>query len=470
MKKILFYSLLLAGCLSMTTACSNDDNESEETTTPGSGGSDQGDNGTPTTVSTAEDAQREFDRVGQAFLNKIDADKFKPVITLAQYCLDTFVDRDAVDREPDEVIDSPDYDGTGWTLKNIMSHISSTAKGDFAGVAVAKRIVETYSFSDYTGIFTWNEYMEKWDEESATDELVYKFNHEGKPCVVTVKTNGTEHTWAIKNEQGTTTEYVKVPASLTATVTENGTTLASFNLNVPQCDQNGKSYSLNAQLKVSDYTIAGEVTNNNNTAKATYSMLLNDEKLLDGTAEVNGSSLADDDMFIRDEFEKENLKKGTATCSILSSINLNIQADNTNALLLDALNFDGCYYRTENGYGNGTPYIYQYSDKETAEREAREAAGAANSYLTSNITFAQGDYTPRVEWEAYITEEYNYSWGTEGYGSYGKSEKIEWAIRPVIVFDNDGRYSFENYFSDSYFNSLASIFWTLMDDFEKLVE
>lgn len=464
MKKIFFYTLLLIGCLGMVTAC-GDDNPDENPPGQGeNGGNGPGGNTqSPITVNTAEDAQNEFDRVGQELIRKIDANKFKPLVNLARYCDETFFYDD------DEVF-YPEYmEEPSYRLKAIMRHISTTAQGNFAGVASVKRIVETYSLDDYTGVYTWDESMEEWKKQPSTNELTYKFDdQEGKPCVVTVKKNGTEYTWNVKDEWGQVTEQVKVPSNLTATITDGGTQLASFDLQVPKCDQNGKNYALNAQLKVSDYIIKGEATNNNATAKATYSMKLNNETLIEGTAEVNGNKLADDNAFIQDEMERDDVTNGSATYTLLGSINLNIKADNSKGLL-DALDFDGYYSRYEYKYNYmDEPSIWKESDKETAEGEAREAAQKANDYIQSNITFAKGSYAPHVDWEPYLSYEYNDSWGPEADGYYYKSEGGEWDIRPVIVFDNDGRYSFEEYFNETRFSSVISVFESLMEDFERL--
>lgn len=454
--------------MGMTTACSDDDDKDKNTTTEEdvSQGGENNDGQASITVMTAEDAQREFDRVGRQLINKIDANKFDPIFTLSQFCSEKFLGDDEVAVNPDH--NYPYDTNKSRNLRNIMRHMETTAQGDFAGVTSIRRITETYRFSDYCGIFTWNESAQDWDEQKSTSELTYKFDHNGTPCVVTVKTSGTEYTWTVKNDRGTATDYVVIPSQLTATVTEGNTVLASFVLNVPECSQSGKNYRLNGELKVSDYTIAGEVTDNNATAKATCYIALDTEKLIEGTIEFNGSSLADDDAFIREEFGHENVKGGKVTCSVLGSIVLNMQADNTSGLSRE-LDFDGYYsYSEYKDYWMTTPSIYKWSDKATAERNARAAANAANRDVTSYITFTQGTYKADVEWEAYLFDQYFYSWGPDTNGNYSKYESGEWEIRPVIVFDNNSRYSFENYFNETRFSSLISLFESLAEDFEDL--
>lgn len=458
MKKALLYSLLFAGIIGMTTSCGNDDDNSSGT------GNDNGDNSgiidvpqNAITVNNAEDAQKEFDRVGRELLNKIDAEKFRSIITLAQFCEEEFFYDDYEEYDPGYY---PPYNG----LNGIMRHISATAKGDFTGVTSIKRIAKTYGFGDYCGIYTWNAREEEWFKTESTDELTYKFNHEGKPCVVTVKNSGSEYTFAVKENNLSVREYIKIPERLTATVTENGAVLASFNLNVAKCDQAGKGYQLDAEMNVSDYIIRGTVTDDNTTAQAKCNLTLNGEKLIEGEMEVNGNALADDSAFL-DDFDNKNVKNGKATYSLLRSINLNVEADNRSGLI-DKLDFDGYYSYYEYKYDYmDAPYIYSHSDKATAEREAREAADAANRYTTSSISFAKGDYRPRMEWEAYICYQYDYSWGGTS-GNYSRSESQEWDIRPVIIFDNDGRYSFENYFTETRFSSLITVFESLMNDFD----
>ena len=456
----------------MTTACGNEEG--------GPGEEGGGNGGGPTTnIITASDAQQEIDRVGRELANKINAEDFKDIASLTNFCMEKFLSSDEVmrgeewhpdnsrdpegpgiyDEDGDDIFDSP-----GTRLIRIVRHLSATAQGDLAGVTSIKRIAETYGASDYAGIYTWNEETEEWDKEESTSELTYKFNHGNKPCVVTVKKNGVEHSWTSWKKNRT----FKIPSNLSGSVTEGGNVLAQLNVNVTECSQDNRKYALSSELKVGNYIIAGSASDDNSTAKANCYMAAKGEKLIEATVDASGYLLADEDSTFNNKSGWNHVKNAKGTYTMLNSVLLNITADNTQGLY-NAISkpMDYYYYEYYDSWSD-TLIVYKESDKATAEKAARDAADAANRYIKSNISFKNGDYTAPAEWEAYLSYQYSYSWKSDYNTSYSKDESMGWDIRPVLTFDNGGRYTFENYFTQARFSSLISVFESLINDFESL--
>lgn len=455
MKKHFFYPLLLAGCLGMVTACGDDNDGTKD-------GDDNGGGNVVENIVTADDAQREIDRVGKELIRKIDADKLKPVIELARFCDSEFNNDydEPVWVYPEEHPLNPDYG-----VRAIMRHISATAQGDFAGVVSLKRIVKTYALGDAFGIYTWDEDDCDWVKTPSTSELTFKFNHEGKACVVNVTKSGTEYTFTTRDDYNGIDQRIKIPATTVATVTEGGVQLAKLTVNVPECNQGGKNYKLNARLEVSDYTIEGEASDNNSSVFATCYMSAGSERLAEGVFNVTGNKLADDEAFADDNVEVKDLHTGKGTITLLNSISLNAEVDNT-AGLSDKLDYQMEWYHSEyfDSYMS-EPSIYDDGDAATVEADARAAADAANKDARSSLTFVNGSYVAPVEWEAYLS--YSYSWDNPGYdGYYSRGNYGGWDIRPVIRFDNGSRYTFDDYFTAVRFSSLISAFESLARDFE----
>lgn len=464
MKKFLFYSLLVAGGMCLTTACGDD--EPEPITPPTEqppGGSDDDDdpnNDTPS-VSNDAQAQQELDRVGQELMNKIDADKFKPLIRLAQYCNDTFF-ADEDEMEPDWGYD-PTYPYAA--LKGMMGELRSVARGDIARMANRRMITKLYQLSEYYGTFTWNEDNKEWDETPNNNALVYKFKHNGKDCECKITGTGRAYTWNWTEDDEKT--RVEIPEHVTATVVEGNTVLAQLTVNTTTCDQDGHNYAIHTQLDAAGYSVKGEITDDNAKAQAQASLLLGNETLITGSCTVNGKHLADEEQFKDDYDAAENLKTGEITLSLLNSIQVDIQADNRTKDL-QWLDYDGYYYYSEYRYPGATePSIYRDSDSETAKANAQKALDAINQYVTARLLFRNGGYTVPIAWDLKHSETH---WGdseSSSYGYYGYDGY--WDVNPLMVF-NDATYTFDNYFTDVRFSSLIDMYNQLAEDFEKIVD
>lgn len=447
MKKLLFYSMLFAGGMCLTTACSDEEN------TDGNGG-----DGTPSEIVTSTQAQQELDRVGRQLMEKVDADKLKPVIQLADFCDRTFFndDDEVYPVEPDEV-----------PLTSFMHNVKALAQGDIARIATKRMTKEIYDLSQYYATFTWDENAERWIESSNSEALVYKFNHAGSPCIVTVKGSGRTYEIARKDSTGYVFDTAKIPEHITATITEGSSTIAQMAINTTECDQDGKKFAINTAFTAAGYTIAAEMTDNNTQAQANVTFLSGNELLITAKCSLDGRDLADLDKIYNDQFPESDLHKAGLICDILNDVQIKISADNTDGLS-EKTDFDGYYYYYETkNPGDTATYVHKYSDNETAQRLAQTAADASNQYIKAALYFTNGTYCTPMKWQPYhmVYEDFE---GDNGWGGYSIRKSGEWVIDPVMVFDGETTYTFGNFFTEARFSSLVEMYNDLMRDFDEI--
>ncbi len=445
MKKYLFYSLLFVVGLCIATACTDSEGGTE--------GGDNGGNAEPNTpVASVEQAQSEIDRVGKELIGKINAEQLEPIITLAQYAENTFLDN--YDKEEDYIITPDPY----YPMRKLMRTLRKCAEGDVALLASKRAIYDIYTLTDYYGHWVWDEDDLQWNETDGIyneASLTYRFNHEGKPCIAEVKGSEEVFEWNAENADGELSNViVRVPKVITATVKENNVELMRLTINTTACDYKNKSYSINSSFETCGYKITSELLDDNKKVKANAYLYVNGEKLISMTGEANGNHLADVDRFTEEDFDVEtDLKDGILTYDILNSLILKINANNSYELR-EALDFDGYYFYTEG---------YSYSDKNTALKNAQKAAEVISREIPSILHFSNSSYSCPITWQPVLTDEYSY---TSTYYTYYEGE---YELEPVINFENGTTYTFGKYFTDNRFQSLIDVFEELLEDFDRIL-
>lgn len=455
MKKTFLCSLLFMGCLCLTTSCGDDDDAVTPTTPTGPGGDNsQG----SIIVASDQQAQQELDRVGKALLNKVDANKFKPLINLAQYCEDTFYEDDSY-YDPYYPYASPSQ-----ALRMLTGELKTMARGNIARLTNRRMITQLYQLTDYYATYTWSEAAREWIETSNSNALTYKFQHNGVPCECTVTASGQTYSWTWKEDGDKTT--VKIPENVTATLTEGGNTLARIVVKTTKCDQTAHQYAVSAQLDAAGYSVLGQITANDTQVQASAALKLGSETLIQGACAVNGKHLTDENYYNEDYDGHANIGKGEITLNLLSSVAIKLTADNSTQASR-YLDYDGTYGYNEYYYEwLDEPQRYEYSSSVAAKAEVQRALNAINQYTNSLLYFANGGYTVPIQWELVNDEdiwEYNYGDG------YSKGCDGSWDIQPLMAF-NGSTYTFDSYFTDIRFSSLIDTFEQLVNDFEDLIE
>lgn len=452
MKKRWIYPLFLALVMGLPAACSDDEN-----TNPG------GPELPPAPVATVRQAQQEIDRVGKDFMNEIDTEELNSVYELVADCAGML----GIDEE-----DEPYYPGWGYGARakasagfaSLNKLFRAVATGDFSVAASSRAAEEIYRVSDYYGEWTWDERNEEWvktaDNASAA---IYRFKHNGKACVAQAKGSGNKFT--LRHDIDGELVTVEVPAEVTASLTEAGKTMVQVDVHTSKCSLDGKELALTTEVQVANLKAVGQVDVSNKLAKANVRLTAGGKELLNAACNVDGNNLADVDAYESEYFDPaQDLKAGTVACNIMGSMSLNLVADNKDGKLGAALDFDGYYYSYEEYFNYmDAPYKYSDGDKNTAKREAVNAADMLNQKAQAAIYFANSTYTVPVTFRAAETWHDVYEWKSDDKTEYRKRESGEWSVEPLMTFEDGTTYTFEGYFDNTRFSSLVTMFNDLVD-------
>ena len=443
MKKLFYYPMILMAGLCLATACSDDDNP------PPAGEAEGG--GTP--VNSMEEAQQEITSVGQALAARIDVARLEPAVSLADYCLNTFFS--------DESIEINGASGPDYPFYSLMRTIGDCAQGDITKLASKRAIGDIYRLSDYYGTWVWDDNDMQWNEldPGSSSSMTYQFYYEGQTCVVEVAGSGNEFDFVREDSTGYIySETYKVPATITATVKQGGTQIASLTVNTTACNFAGKTYAANVTFETGGYSITASIDDKNTSAVANAELRDESGVLISMQNNLSGNNLGNIEAFEYEYFDGENdVKAGTLAYNILGRISLNISADNNAGDLTDAFNYYG-YYMYYEGDTIGT----LESVREDARRRAQAAADKANQYSDAKLFFNGSSYSVLVKWQPTLKYEQNYT-NSDGviYAHSG-----EWGVEPILNFEDGTTYGMEQYFTEERFRPLLDTFQGLADQFD----
>lgn len=443
MKKLFYYPMILMAGLCLTTACSDDDNP------PPAG--EPGGGGTP--VNSMEEAQQEITSVGQALAARIDVARLEPFVSLADYCAYTFSAKESVESGGSTAPDYPFY--------ALMRTLGDCAEGNIATLASKRAIGDIYQLSDYYGTWVWDDNDMQWNElaPGSSSSMTYQFNYEGQTCVVEITGSGNEFYFVRTDSMGNAySETYKVPATITATVKQGGTQIASLTVNTTACNFAEKTYAANATFETGGYSITASIDDKNTSAVANAELRDGSEVLISMQNNLSGNNLGDIEAFEYEYFDgASDVKAGTLAYNILGRISLNISADNNAGDLADAFNYDGYYI-----YYEGDTIGTLESVREDARLRAKNAADKANQYSNAELFFNGSSYSVPVKWQPVLSYEQNYTnYDGEIYAQRGK-----WSVDPMLNFEDGTTYSIEQYFTKERFRPLLDAFKGLGDQFD----
>lgn len=440
MKKNLFILGLFCTALSFGfTACGDDEEPIAPPIDDGNSG------GATSTVITATDAQAELENVAKKIESKINAEDYREIIELADFC----------EREFDG--DDVAYPYNPYVAK-LMRGVRTAVRGDVTAFATPRAAGEVYAGEELYGSWAWSESAGEWVMvDSNYKGLRYTFNYEGKECVVEVTES--QKKYDVTYEEDGATDVVKVPATLNAGVKLAGRSLADLQVNVTELSQSGKKVALNSRLTVSKLTVNAEFADNNTTASVKGTLAIGGEQIMTAEASLDGAGLADDSFLYDEEFDGENnLNMAVAKVTLMNSVTVYAKADNKDTKLWPALDYEGYYSCSRWLNSDGEWEVSEWGNP-NAEADAQVAAVAANDKVEARLAFENGTYVAPIKWQKALFYEYSYTWDTSKYEDY------EWGIEPVIHFDNGAQFSFGEYFTESRFSNTIDLFENLGEEF-----
>ena len=443
MKKLFYYPMILMAGLCLATACSDDDNP------PPAGEAEGG--GTP--VNSMEEAQQEITSVGQALAARIDVARLEPFVSLADYCAYTFSAKESVESGGSTAPDYPFY--------ALMRTMGDCAEGNIATLASKRAIGDIYQLSDYYGTWVWDDNDMQWNElaPGSSSSMTYQFNYVGFIFVVDITVSGNDFYFVCTDSLGISYSetYIVLP-SITATVKQGGTQIASLTVNTTACNFAEKTYAANATFETGGYSITASIEDKNTSAIANAELRDGSEVLISMQNNLSGNNLGDIEAFEYEYFDGENdVKAGTLAYNILGRISLNISADNNAGDLADAFNYDGYYI-----YYEGDTIGTLESVREDARLRAKAAADKANQYSNASLFFNGSSYSVLVKWQPSLKYEQNYT--TSDGEIYAHSRK--WGVEPTLNFEDGTTYGMEQYFTEERFRPLLDAFKGLGDQFD----
>lgn len=373
-----------------------------------------------------------MEETANMFLDKFNPSDQKALSDFAQYFCDEYGDLDA----PDEWgID----DGDDWAYPySVMRTLADVCGGDIH--AASRAASDIYDFNRFAGVYVAG--SRYWVKESNSNDVIFKFkNNKGVDCEI--KATGTGGNSSVSADDVT----VIVPKKVVVTVKEGATTHAHITVESSINEGNHTAY-VKVDATVANVHSVSNLDITDNLLTMTQDVELSGSLLIKGKASVTGSNMCNRSVvesFIRDEDYDKLL-------NLMHQANGEVDVLGRLQIKANAVEFKKVGDILDRYYD-----YYYYNSVENAEaackRDVELLKGfvSAGMYYNSDVKQADLSFEPVYD-----------SWGSSNWS-------WEWYINPVIVFSSDGTsYSFEDYFGNSRFASVESLWESLLNNYENL--
>lgn len=335
MKKLLKWALPCLFLATLTTACSDDDN-----------------NGKQGTELTPDENKARLDAIGTNLLSKIDPNAHKTLIDVVDHfsgIIETLEMEENVIEEQVSVIKA-------------ISRICE--KSDFEGMmAFTSARSAIYKASDYYGIYTYNETIREWSSKVPSDNaLEFHFDYKSKPVVIKLAATGKETELEVEGEQ------VAIPENVNLLMTLGNEKLCGMDVN-SQLSTTAHTAKIDATLSAGGYSFGVKADISGSKATCECSMKKGEEALIKSEVDVNGQNMTNPGE--EDLDNPENLfGRAWGKVSILNDVNFKIECSNIKNLVTDLDNIDR-----------------KDTHRETVEREAE----VFNKYMKGEMRYEESD-------------------------------------------------------------------------------
>lgn len=427
MKKIQYLAMmLLAASVSMTNVSCGDDGDSIEN----NGGGNSGEGGSNDNAAlTAGEQKLHLESTARELMGKVSASDFDFIDDIS----------DAVDGTDDEALED-------WADAALNASTLSSSK------TYTNRL---YAASNYGGEFEL--IGKKWTKiKDATDHLKLSMSDKaGHKWVVNIAHSGKEtevHHEAFDEEyrnyeysgswswyQVTEKNSFKVPATVTVTLTKDGTAMATSTVNTsitmakaPEFNVETDRVTATTETTVNGYTLKVTKANylSGTSAQAEATLTKNGETLLAATANATGKVTED---------EAEG---------------------HTGHLVVNVL---GGKVRLEGNITDGKSlqnYLEKADANDDTESTFKDYISKANALIDVKLYFDDSrNASSYVQMLPIEKKSYSY------YGSYTR-----WITQPAVCFSDGTKYAFEDYFDEDTFDKVIKKWEDLVEDFTKLFE
>ena len=342
-----------------------------------------------------------------------------------------------------------DFEGEYEEYSNsraLKSFAHNTSKALKTGNYARANGSEIWQFSQFTGIYEPNTRTYCWERTGNSDALIFKFSRYGSSCELKIAASNGE--WSVDADSYTT---VKVPKTITITLTEAGTTHMTWVI-TSNYNESAHNASATIDLKIADLHIITSINGTDSQISATQSFTVGDKTIETAQATISGSKLCDRsaiELAIEREDEtalKTFFKSATGETDLLGRIQIKAQTGS----LYDI------YQADEDRWD-----AYEESNwsSEAEERIEKQYAQTMNNLVKTSFYFArngqkQGDIVYKAICEEEYWSGYTYTW---------------WTTEPVLKFKDGSMYSFEEYFGDGRFSTTEDLFIDLVETYQKVL-
>ncbi|MDE6716738.1 MAG: hypothetical protein K2J70_00965, partial [Muribaculaceae bacterium] len=318
-------------------------------------------------------------------------------------------------------------------------------------------------FDGFAGIYAPDPSLEEWVKKGDSKDVVFKFkNGAGQQVEMKVSQSGgvseldfSNSDWDYEYNPGTGTYeeqetiytyYLSIPKNITATLTENGTQLASTTV-VSSIDVKGHTFSADVNATLMNLKATVKMAGNDNAIESRTELFADNQKIATAYATVEGDGLCDLDRYKELEDLEEDmlnnqlgkmLKKGNCGLDFLGKVQVYGQLTYYEKLPLD---LDGSF--------DGWEYD---KDKTAAQKAVQEACDRLNKNIKAQLRYNNTKTDQATILFQPGFEDWDYMW--------------EYYTDCVLLFPDDTKYSMETYFKN--FTNVTGKFDSLVDAYLKM--
>lgn len=443
--KYYFCALLISSMV----ACSSDKDDNENN----GGGNGDGDNNYTESPLSPDENKTKLENIGKDFVAKINANDHKAV-TESLYCLSNLMDDDSFDNCLPDYMQWDDEDFSGdveypinpVALANVIRNNDINALMKIA----TKSFDDEYKISDFQGTYSCVNGI--WTAGSGTKnkwELQYTdAEHNNTKSVLTLTYSDLKEYSKVNNT------LVEVPGQMTLTLTVDGKEVLKLTneISLTLSKDNNDKATVKCNLAINgNYNWEINASADPDKVSSTFKMSVNNEELINGSAEMTGTKLTDPDNI---EANEENiLNQGNFNLTLMN-VRLTGKAD-IKAII------------------KGEEYLddQNYWESDFNEDKDKLNAIAAMELYNKNMNI-EGIYVKEkqkfanIKVGTYYSEEekYEYNGGNPTY----KTVK-DWDIEPVLIFTDNSELSFDTFFTKTGFSGLIASVETLVNKYMDIV-
>ena len=374
-----------------------------------------------------------MEETAKMFLGKFNPADQADAVHFANYFCDEYGDLEA----PAEWgLDDDDY----WVSPaNMMRTIAAVCNGDVYAASRGGYGNDIYDFDRFAGVYV--PAGRYWIKESNSDDIVFKFkNASGKDCEIKATGDGSESSMTV---DGVT---VRVPKKVVVNVKEDGKTHADVTVE-SQVNESGHNATVKVDATVANVHTVANLEATDQLITMTQTVELSGSQIVKATASVKGTNMCKRSVIERairnEDFDAilDLMTSATAEADVLGRIQVKATASEFSKV---ADIIDNSYYDN-----------YDYNSSEVAEAACKRDAETLNRFVAAAVYYNSDTKQADLKFEPKF-EDYGYSYW-------------EWSIMPALVFCSDGTsYGFDEYFGNSRFASVESLWESLIDNYERL--